>query len=140
MTDSDARRRVIEAEARKSIAEESLRARAETGADRRFARPARGPYNLRVRRKWTHQEADLTSRLRLSLAGLAVGLITILAPFAQQKLNLPVQQEPGQPKKMVLPEAPPAPEGTAVTVAPAPEPWYTVFGTGEVVGYIEPCG
>jgi len=81
----------------------------------------------------------LSSRVRVLLTGLTIGLLAIPALLAQQRLNLPIQQTPGQPKKMVLPEAPPA-EGIAVHVVPGPEPWYTIFSTGEVVGYIEPCG
>ena len=95
----------------------------------------------------------MTSRLRWSIMGLAVGFATALVPLAQQKIPLPAPagteattattpapQEPGQLKKMVLPEAAAGPGGGAVVVTPGPEPWYTVFGTGEVVGYIEPCG
>ena len=33
-----------------------------------------------------------------------------------------------------------APGEGSVTVLPGPDPWYTVFGTGEVIGFIEPCG
>jgi hypothetical protein len=92
-----------------------------------------------VRWDYFHQEEVVTSRSRFLLFGLLFAVLAIYAPLAQQKLNLPIQQEPGQPKKVVLPEAP-VPETVTAAVVPGPEPWYTVFGTGEVVGYIEPCG
>ena len=81
----------------------------------------------------------MTSRVRKMLTGLVLGLLAMYVALAQQKLTLPIQQTPGQPKKMVLAEAPPL-EGASVHVVPGPEPWYSVFATGEVVGYIEPCG
>ena len=81
----------------------------------------------------------MNRRMRPVLASLAIGGFAFYAAIAQQKLNLPVEQKPGEPKKVLLPEGPPA-EGAMMSVVPGPEPWYTVFGTGEVVGYIEPCG
>ena len=47
-----------------------------------------------------------------------------------------------RPKQLELPSgATQAPgEGPPVTVIPSPDPLYTVFATGDVVGYIEPCG
>ena len=73
----------------------------------------------------------------VALAGLAVG-----AFVAQPKLAPPA---PGKPPSMTLttpnPQAPTGEDGQAtVTVTPGPEPLYTLFTTGEVVGYIEPCG
>ena len=49
----------------------------------------------------------------------------------------------GKPPSMTLtvPNQPPSPDGApTVVVTPGPEPWYTLFASGEVVGYIEPCG
>ena len=70
------------------------------------------------------------------LACLAVG-----AFVAQPKLTVPA---PGKPPSMTIaiPNQPsPTAEGQpTVTVTSGPEPWYTLFTTGEVVGYIEPCG
>ena len=73
----------------------------------------------------------------VALAGLAVG-----AYVAQPKI---APAAPGKPPSMTLttpnPPAPTAEDGQAtVHVTPGPEPLYTLFTTGEVVGYIEPCG
>ena len=81
-----------------------------------------------------HSRAPLlTAALALALAagGVAAGQPTVT-----------VRQEPGKPPQVVLPVTPPPPQGEppSATVTPGPDPWYTVFGTGEVVGYIEPCG
>lgn len=84
----------------------------------------------------------LTSRIRrfaiaAVLAGLAVG-----AFIAQPKVVAPGG---GKPPTITLdvPNAatPSQALGSATAkVTPGPEPWYTLFTTGEVVGYIEPCG
>jgi hypothetical protein len=77
-------------------------------------------------------------RLRLVIFAVALGLLAAGVAVTQPKVALP--------KAGKLPEAtlttplqPPPAEGGA-TVTPGPEPWYTLFATGEVVGYIEPCG
>ena len=86
----------------------------------------------------------MTPRTRKLLIPLMFGILAIAGAIfgaiaQQEKIPMPAPQAPGQMKKMVLPEAPPA-EGAGDHVVPGPEPWYTTFATGEVVGYIEPCG
>lgn len=69
------------------------------------------------------------------LACLAIG-----AFVAQPKIT----PAPGKPPALTLTmpnQPPPSTEGqVTATVTPGPEPWYTLFTSGEVVGYIEPCG
>ena len=83
----------------------------------------------------------LRPHLRRPLVTAALACLAIGAFVAQPKLTAPA---PGTPPSMTLttPNAPsPTAEGQSnVVVTPGPEPWYTLFTTGEVVGYIEPCG
>ena len=59
--------------------------------------------------------------------------------IGQPKLEAP--KPAGQLPTMTIPEGQVNNPGTPpVTVQPGPEPWFTLFGTGEVIGYIEPCG
>lgn len=76
------------------------------------------------------------------MAGLTA--VILGAAFAQTQAPIPVgppKTVPGKPPQMALPMTPPpTSEAKEVTVPPGPDPWYTTFCTGEVVGYIEPCG
>lgn len=77
----------------------------------------------------------MTKRSRSLVFG---GLLAFLAGaglFAQPKVRVPGQS--AAPAKLSVVEAT---TPTAVAVSPGPEPWYTVFGTSEVIGFIEPCG
>lgn len=78
----------------------------------------------------------MTSRPRSALAALAVVLVEWSGPSAQPKVDL--NDGPAAPRKNVAPAT--RVPGSPVTVDKGPDPWYTVFGTGEVVGFIEPCG
>jgi len=85
----------------------------------------------------------LIARRRVVLVGFGLAALAALAGrtlVAQpQKIAPPAQA--GRPPKMAVPPGLAAPPSIgAVVVTPSPEPWYTVFATGEVVGYIEPCG
>jgi hypothetical protein len=51
---------------------------------------------------------------------------------------VPFQQK--GPKKLELPAGVIPDAEAPATVVPGPDPLYTVFATGDVVGYIEPCG
>ena len=76
--------------------------------------------------------------LKRSRQLLINGLLSSFAAagiYAQPKLNAPAQPV-APPKLAIADSATPAP----LTVAAGPEPWYTVFGTSEVIGFIEPCG
>jgi len=83
----------------------------------------------------------LNTRIRRITIGALLACLAIGGFVAQPKITAPV---PGKPPSLTLtaPNAPPpTTEGEAtVKVVPGPEPWYTLFTTGEVVGYIEPCG
>ena len=81
----------------------------------------------------------LRSHLRRLLVTAALACLAVGAFIAQPKLTAPI---PGKPPSMTLTDlnAPGPPPQTSATVTPGPEPWYTLFTTGEVVGYIEPCG
>ena len=77
----------------------------------------------------------MTERSRLLIIGCSLGLFATALLLAQPKPEAP-KASPTAPK-LTAAEATPTPE---VTVRSGPEPWYTVFGTSEVVGFIEPCG
>jgi hypothetical protein len=70
------------------------------------------------------------------LAVTLIGLAAASGLLAQTRID--VEGGDSAPMKVTAPE--PGKASQPVTVAPGPEPWYTVFGTGEVIGYIEPCG
>jgi hypothetical protein len=71
-----------------------------------------------------------------ALTGLAIG-----AFVAQPKVTLPGGGKPPELTLTTPNQAPPTTEGEVTArVTPGPEPWYTLFTSGEVVGYIEPCG
>ena len=81
-------------------------------------------------------------RSRIPGVAIVVAMLACGALMAQPTIPLrPAGPQAGKPPQMVVPTAPP-PTGdtTPVTVPPGPDPWYTLFGTGEVIGYIEPCG
>src|SRR5881409_3205814 len=91
---------------------------------------------------WVPQEVHLTVPRRFALVLLGLIVLGAAGLFAQPKLQT---TSPGAPGAPPAPSAPPklsvaAPQGGQIAVPPGPEPWYTVFGTGEVIGYIEPCG
>ena len=73
----------------------------------------------------------------------AIALLLSLAvpvPASAQTPVPPSPLQPGKSGKFVYSSTAPATEGDAVTVPPGPDPWYSLFSTGEVIGYIEPCG
>ena len=84
---------------------------------------------------------NLTLHLRRLTVIAALACLAIGAFVAQPKLTAPT---PGKPPSMTLTttnQPSPTTEGQPTAkVTPGPEPWYTLFTTGEVVGYIEPCG
>ena len=88
------------------------------------------------------EEAFLSVCSRFPLVAMVLGLLACGELMAQPTIPVrPAEQLPGRPKQMVVPTAPPPTGETApVTVPAGPDPWYTLFGTGEVIGYIEPCG
>ena len=84
----------------------------------------------------------MTSRPRAVLVAASLLALAVTGLFAQPKVPVGEQPAPApQPAPPKIPVGPPPQAGEAsVKVAPGPEPWYTVFGTGEAIGYIEPCG
>ena len=79
-------------------------------------------------------------RIRRLAIAAALACLAIGAFVAQPKVTLP---GPGKPPELTLTTPNPTAtegEGATVKVTPGPEPWYTLFTSGEVVGYIEPCG
>jgi len=83
----------------------------------------------------------LTFRARFSPIMLPLAAIAGTLIFAQSPVLVRPDRAPGRPPQMVVPQTPP-PTGDAapISIVPGPDPWYTLFATGEVVGYIEPCG
>ena len=78
-----------------------------------------------------------------SFRGLPAGMLalTLWSGHAAAQPAAPARPAPGKPPQIVLPGAPTvAGQQRSVKVPPGPEPWFTIFGTSEVVGYIEPCG
>jgi len=84
--------------------------------------------------------SPMPSIRRFVVAG-ALACLAIGAFIAQPKVTAPTA---GKPPSLTLTTPNPPPPGTegqtTVTVTPGPEPLYTLFTSGEVVGYIEPCG
>lgn len=84
---------------------------------------------------------SLTPRLRRLVIAAALVCAALGVFAAQPKTPRP---DPSAPFKLTLPQPNPPPPALdaqgSVTVTPGPEPWYTLFASGEVVGYIEPCG
>ena len=80
----------------------------------------------------------MSSPIRPSL-GIAVSILSASFALGQPKIEAP--KTPGPLPTVTLPTGQVnSPEAPPVTIQPGPEPWFTIFGTGEVVGYIEPCG
>ena len=80
----------------------------------------------------------MNRRLPLAALSLTLGLLAAGVALTQPKVTLP---KAGKPPGLTLTTAPqPPPADGGATVTPGPEPLYTLFATGEVVGYIEPCG
>ena len=77
----------------------------------------------------------MTDCSRLFIVGIVSSLFATALPMAQPTPEGP--KAAVAPPKISVSEASPT---TEVTVRAGPEPWYTVFGTSEVVGFIEPCG
>lgn len=75
-------------------------------------------------------------RFRELSIGITVVLCAVAGLSAQPKV--PITDKPASVPTVSI--TPGLPGEGVVTVSPGPEPWYTVFGTGEVVGFIEPCG
>jgi hypothetical protein len=75
------------------------------------------------------------------VAALALALVACGLLFAQPNIPVRPDQLPGRPPQMALPSAQtPAAEQAPIAVVPGPDPKYTLFGTSEVIGYVEPCG
>ena len=67
---------------------------------------------------------------------LLLGVVGFLLAGPQAQPPAAVQTRPGEPPKSPTPEQ--VPQGALVPGGPAPA--LTVFATGDVVGYIDPCG
>ena len=73
--------------------------------------------------------------MRALTAGLAAGVLAIAGAWAQPSVQ--IQNPPSAAPTVNINANAVMPP---VTVAAGPEPWYTIFATGEVIGFIEPCG
>jgi hypothetical protein len=77
----------------------------------------------------------LPGYMRSLTAGLSAGVLATAVAWAQPSVL--IQNPPSAAPTVNINQNAVVPP---VTVAPGPEPWYTVFTTGEVIGFIEPCG
>ena len=79
----------------------------------------------------------------LAAIALATGLVWTVRPAGAAEepkmptLQAPVRQDPtSQPRPVLTPDQ--VPEGALVPSGPPPA--VVVFATGDVIGYLEPCG
>src|SRR5207244_13280292 len=104
----------------------------------RVAALGTSPYNDRA--SAISRRVVLTFRLRSLLVCVLLLTLAVAGLSAQEKVPIGDSPPPAPPAApATVPITAPAGAGTVV-VSPGPEPWYTVFGTGAVVGFIEPWG
>src|SRR5262245_2234033 len=120
------------------MAGDDLMERSRVPFDRRGAGGSgRGPADRRPPGRGPDERGRSGGNAAIRTVLAAAILIALASPVflaEPQKIGAP---GPGKPAKLSVPGFLGAPPTADIAVTPSTEPWYTIFGTGEVVGFIE---